>query len=666
MTRRLANFFAGTGTAVSVDTVKAVHEFTLNYPHWGTANPMAYDATVSTNPATHVKYDLPVKITWEFINGVDYPLWSVEYDFSGIPVNVVYSDMRGPYGNMKFDNNGSGVVTGLEWGDKYLFTATPVGGGITTGSSWDWSEANLGARYNLLVAGDYEMGIVQNTAYPNSTLGSGWSDDRGKTSNQQAGCGAALMPCDWEWAYQSIQYGLNANLSNNKKLAWGSAPFVGSDLTQVYINNTETAAFSGYPKMAYSVWLTFDKSGGVKTRNLAIAGGQIITQPQAPSGTPFVGYYPSWLNNPAKSLNQVSRTFSHVFLAFAFPDVGTFNAKTRSFNGTGLGFTQPVAEIRNAIANLQRDGIKVVLSVGGAQAALDAQGHGNGWQNLISQAQYRKRLLLLANALGVDGIDMDYEAGVVNDAATIAQYSKVLTTLRSIAKHMNNENAAGNANPKLFTMAASSVGADCAPANSKDPYCKKLKLNSAWAGAGIERKLLKENRLAKQVDMLNIMSYDIGYYAYDPVLAYQQYRTIMPAGVAVNLGLEVLDSATIGGAIGPEKSVLMVNDADVDAEACPGTVMLNDQYSAIWNFPTTLRPINRPYSVENMANSIKNANIAKGSKDGLMLWSLFRTESENLDPSSVTCNGITAATPESARLRAAEIMGWTDDGLTVE
>jgi Glycosyl hydrolases family 18 len=275
-------------------------------------------------------------------------------------------------------------------------------------------------------------------------------------------------------------------------------------------------------------------------------------------------------------------------------------------------------------------------------------------------------LLQLANALGVDGIDMDYEAATVNNDANVAQYSNVLTILHNTAKAMNGLNAAGKSNPKLFTMAVSGVGADCAPENSSDPYCQTLHLNSAWSGSGVERRVLKANNLAKWLDMVNIMTFDAGFYAYDPVLAYKQYRGLLPAGVPVNVGLEVLFSSVIGGPLGPEQSKLMVNDADVDAIACPGTVMLNDQYSTIWNNPAVLRPVNRPYSVQNLATSVNNFNKATATKDGLMMWSLFRIESENLNPNAVTCNGVIAATPESARIRAAQIMKWPIDTMNVD
>ena len=382
--------------------------------------------------------------------------------------------------------------------------------------------------------------------------------------------------------------------------------------------------------------------------------------------TPFVGYYPSWLNLPNKRLDQVSRTFSHVFLSFALPDIGSFTAQSTHFAKTGLDFEGSISNIRAQIEILQRDGIHVILSVGGSQAALVAKKHGRAWENLVGQKKYRERLLVLANKLGVDGIDMDYEAASRNNNATITQYAKAMDVLHSLAKRLNALNAAGNPNPRLFVLTTSPVGSDCAPETKSDETCQQLQLNSAWAGAGVERRLLKERGKANLVDMLNIMSYDIGFRAYDPQLAYEQYRTLIPAGIPVNVGLEVLDSAVIGGSQGAEKSLLMLDDDDVDADACPGTVMLNDQYSAIWDTPPTLRVINRPYSVETLATLINTANQEKGRSDGLLLWSLFRIESENLDPGQVSCKGLTAATPETTRIRAAEIMGWPVDELNVD
>ena len=50
-----------------------------------------------------------------------------------------------------------------------------------------------------------------------------------------------------------------------KKLAWGSAPYVGTSLA----TDDGGAPFVGYPIVSYRVWLTFDASAGAKTRALA-------------------------------------------------------------------------------------------------------------------------------------------------------------------------------------------------------------------------------------------------------------------------------------------------------------------------------------------------------------------------------------------------------------
>ena len=50
-----------------------------------------------------------------------------------------------------------------------------------------------------------------------------------------------------------------------KKLAWGTAPYMGTDRT----SDDMGEPMAGYPVVSYSVWITFNKSAGTKTRNLA-------------------------------------------------------------------------------------------------------------------------------------------------------------------------------------------------------------------------------------------------------------------------------------------------------------------------------------------------------------------------------------------------------------
>src|SRR5262249_29849081 len=112
----------GSGHNVSINANEAVHEFTLNYPHWGTvaAVPNPNGSLTPSAFSAHAKYDLPVTIRWTFTKGTDYPLWSVTYDLSGVLVNRLSLDVRGPYGSLAFDDHNRQLKF-LEWGDQYIF-----------------------------------------------------------------------------------------------------------------------------------------------------------------------------------------------------------------------------------------------------------------------------------------------------------------------------------------------------------------------------------------------------------------------------------------------------------------------------------------------------------------------------------------------------------------
>src|SRR4029453_3743167 len=68
-----------------------------------------------------------------------------------------------------------------------------------------------------------------------------------------------------------------------KKLAWGTAPFFGTAKTEVWLNDTMTEPFVGYPVATYSVCITLAPPGGARTRHLAASLTQIPTAlPQRP------------------------------------------------------------------------------------------------------------------------------------------------------------------------------------------------------------------------------------------------------------------------------------------------------------------------------------------------------------------------------------------------
>ena len=125
-----------------------------------------------------------------------------------------------------------------------------------------------GARYSALLAGGYEMGLFEPRPFTASRLADPYADERGSTSSAYRngkGClgEKQLIPCDWEWPYQSIQYSLPYNDNNAptnfKKMAWGSSAFYGTgkSLTRVYDTATTTEPLYGWPnatkKIDYSL-----------------------------------------------------------------------------------------------------------------------------------------------------------------------------------------------------------------------------------------------------------------------------------------------------------------------------------------------------------------------------------------------------------------------------
>jgi hypothetical protein len=263
----LGRYLPGSGRTVVATRSRAVHEFTLVYPHWGTIVPMA-EPTGPGTPADlgfHRRYELPVRLRWTFTAGQDFPRFDVRYDLSSAPANTVSADVRAPYGVMIFDRV-NGPLTRLEWADSHRFATT--GATVSSASGWTWQQANTGARYNLLVAGRHEFGLVDTRPYRLSRLGSGYADARGQTSDTHAGCADVgwKMPCDWQWTYQSVQYeNFDATPNASKKLAWGSAPYVGTSKS----TDDGGEPFAGHPLMAYSMWITFGRTGGAATRALA-------------------------------------------------------------------------------------------------------------------------------------------------------------------------------------------------------------------------------------------------------------------------------------------------------------------------------------------------------------------------------------------------------------
>jgi len=235
---------------------------TVNYPRYGTVAQRPVNANGSDSPAlpltktAYQRFVLPATVIWHFEAGRDHPLVSVKVDLSSVKPDQVSFDLRAPYGVLSFDNGGNAVVSKVMWGDRFHFTTTSSP--VTRNSSWTWNVANQGQRYVSLTAGGYEMGMFEPRNVSQSRTADGYADERGSTSAAYRGGKGCewqtqLLPCDWEWPYQSLQYSLpydsNTTPTTGKKIAWGSSAFYGTgpSLTTVWDSPTTSQPFVGYP-----------------------------------------------------------------------------------------------------------------------------------------------------------------------------------------------------------------------------------------------------------------------------------------------------------------------------------------------------------------------------------------------------------------------------------
>jgi len=256
--------FPVVGAVLKPNGDAAAQRYVTTYHHYGTITPDPVNADgndthpLPLTPSSYANYPLPVTMTWVFQAQTDAPRYDVDVNLTQVAkADRVGFDLRAPYGVMVFDNKLDGVVSKVQWGDRFLFatTAAPV----TRDTGWTWNARNAGRRFNAMIAGLYEMGLYEPVKFAQSALDDTFSEERGSTSsafNKGKGCAEGetqLLPCDWEWPYQGLQYSLPTNSlttpTNFKKIAWGSTGFYGAGpgLTRVYDTSNSSEAFVGFP-----------------------------------------------------------------------------------------------------------------------------------------------------------------------------------------------------------------------------------------------------------------------------------------------------------------------------------------------------------------------------------------------------------------------------------
>jgi hypothetical protein len=269
----------------------AAHRFTLAYPRYGTIARIPKDENgndvlrTPVDPDELALYSLPVAITWIIQDGTDYPRIRTSIGLTDVAKgDRVNFDIRGPYGVLNFDDGENNLISRVMWGDRFHFRT--LGSPLTRNSAWSWNARNRGARYTALVAGAFEMGLVEPRRFGKSALADNWSGARGKTSGtHNGGTGCAdpgadqLLPCDWEWPYQSAQYSLPYDDPDGpttfEKIAWGSSPFYGTgpSMQEAWDTNTTSRPFNGFPasrRIVYDLCVVLGQTvqGGL-TRSVA-------------------------------------------------------------------------------------------------------------------------------------------------------------------------------------------------------------------------------------------------------------------------------------------------------------------------------------------------------------------------------------------------------------
>lgn len=365
--------------------------------------------------------------------------------------------------------------------------------------------------------------------------------------------------------------------------------------------------------------------------------------PIVSSGRHLIGYFPSWSEAyfnyagwsgtpmtdaqllAASKLAQISTTsYTDVCLSFAQPNFTWSGLNANSWSGTGLSFSATPQDIVQAIRLLHDAGKKVHLSVGGATYS--------NWTALASEAgkamgtstsPTKTALAQILIDLKLDGLDVDYEIDGA-DAANVAQYARATQAMREAVDAAK----AIDQRARVLALAAWSTGADF---TAQVPNPANPNRISYWGGSAARERLMLTSKVAsgahegKQVasllDILSVMAYDAGCQHFDPVVAYDQYRQLMPASTSVSLGLEI-PTESWGGA------TLVVNDSDASS---PGaSIIVNDQYGSV---------VNAPYSVQRSGAHVVADKT--NASDGLMVWEILKTTSAtNANPTTVATKAV--------------------------
>jgi chitinase len=153
---------------------------------------------------------------------------------------------------------------------------------------------------------------------------------------------------------------------------------------------------------------------GAAVRGSSAAGANTPKSQQA-----FMGYWLGYVQGGAP-LQATPASVGIVALAFAVtspgPDGDTI---TLDF----LTSQHPAEDIRAGVKALQARGVKVVMSINGKP---NWAGHAGGWDNLDPAVFAANVKAIVVDQWGLDGVDLDHEAGAVTPGDNFVQVVKAL------------------------------------------------------------------------------------------------------------------------------------------------------------------------------------------------------------------------------------------------
>lgn len=214
-------------------------------------------------------------VHWLVASGRSSLLFSVTFDSSANAPDRVVADSRAPYGALAWDGRGgTEAVSGVAWGDKRRFVADTGAGKLNIQSGWTYTAANV-VPFNMLwtANSDAEMGLIDTRSWARSVSAGDlgvWFDNLGRvrgsqridlrcwnrTSDTATNCAdpssdgvGAKMPVTWTWPFQSVNYGLGAQGTTAKKIAWGTN--YGAIGHRSVVSFGERT-YSGYPYTSYA------------------------------------------------------------------------------------------------------------------------------------------------------------------------------------------------------------------------------------------------------------------------------------------------------------------------------------------------------------------------------------------------------------------------------